>query len=125
MAPIILSLQTKETAPPPAMSDTFERIKRLAAGGTVRISDHGYDELTADGIFARDVLSSIAQGMVVEDYPEYPKGPCTLVLQHDSVGNPLHIVWGIPKGRTEPAVLVTAYRPDPAVWQDGYTRRRT
>lgn len=120
----IIALQTKETAPPPVMSDTFERIKILVAGGSVRISEHGYDELAADGIFARDVLSSVVQGVVVEDYPDYPKGPCALVLQRDSTGTPLHIVWGIPKGCTEPAVLVTAYRPDPAVWEDGYTRRR-
>jgi hypothetical protein len=46
-------------------------------------------------------------------------------LQRDRAGNPLHILWGIPKGHVEPAVLVTAYRPDPAIWQEGFTRRRT
>ena len=107
------------------MSDTFERIKRLVASQAVRISEHGYDELAADDMFTRDILEGIAQGVVVEEYPAYPKGPCTLVLQRDRAGNPLHILWGIPKGHAEPAVLVTAYRPDPAIWQEGFTRRRT
>ena len=38
--------------------------------------------------------------------------------------NPIHAVWGIPKGHATPAVLVTAYRPDPSRWEDGFTRRR-
>ena len=28
-------------------------------------------------------------------------------------GEPIHVVWGIPKGHDKPVVLVTAYRPDP------------
>jgi class 3 adenylate cyclase len=32
--------------------------------------------------------------------------------------------WGIPRGQTAPAVLVTAYRPDPARWTDDFLRRR-
>lgn len=106
------------------MSDTFEHVRHLVRAGAVRISDHGYDELAADGIFARDVVGGVANGKVVEDYPKYPKGPCVLVLQTDGQGKPIHVVWGIPKGHSEPAVLVTAYRPDPAQWQDGFLRRR-
>lgn len=58
------------------MSEIFERVKRLIAAGFVRISEHGYDELMADGILSRDVMNGINDGIVVEDYPNYPKGPC-------------------------------------------------
>jgi hypothetical protein len=107
------------------VSDTFERIKRLVTDRSVRISDHGYDELVADDISTRDVIERIDDGRVVEDYPDYPKGPCVLVLQPDRNGNPVHVLWGIPKGHSEPAVVVTAYRPDPAQWQNGFMKRRT
>ena len=106
------------------MSETFEQIVRLIARGEVRISDHGYDELAADGLFVRDVLASVAEAIVVEDYPEYPKGPCVLVLQNDRSGAPIHVVWGIPQGKSSPAVLVTAYRPDPARWEPDFLRRK-
>ena len=106
------------------MSETLERIRELVAAGNVRISDHGYDELAADGLFARELLASLASSQLVEDYPKYPKGPCVLVLQTDYQNRPVHAVWGIPKGRNEPAVLITAYRPDAKLWENGFLRRR-
>jgi hypothetical protein len=46
-----------------------------------------------------------------------------LVLQHDQRGAPLHALWGIPRGHDGPAVLITAYRPDPAKWTSGFRVR--
>ncbi len=63
--------------------------------------------------------------MLVEEYANYPKGPCALLLQKDGSGALIHVVWGIPKGRERPAVLVTVYRPDPVPWDPSFTRRRS
>ena len=105
------------------MSATWDRIIQLVAVGRARVSEHGYDELAADGLFAADILRGAPDAVLLEDYPDYPKGPCVLVLVATPHG-PVHCVWGIPKGKEEPAVLVTAYRPDPLKWQDGFTRRK-
>jgi hypothetical protein len=105
------------------MSRTFERIRRLIEDGAVRISAHGYDELVDDDILVQDVLDGVADAYVVEDYPNYKKGPCVLVLQKNRKGDPIHVVWGIPKGADRPAVLVTAYRPDPARWTSDFKQR--
>jgi hypothetical protein len=106
------------------MSMTFERITTLVEKGEVRISDHGYDELAYDVLFARDVVEGAATGIVVEDYPEYHKGPSVLVLQADEDGRPIHVVWGIPQGKSSPVVIVTAYRPDPDRWTADFLSRR-
>lgn len=105
------------------MSQTFEQICKLVAREQVQISAHGYDELANDDLTVREIIAGVSDAVMVEEYPEYHKGPCALVLQKDKLGNPVHVVWGLPKGAQAPAVLVTAYRPDPARWTDGFTRR--
>ena len=106
------------------MSETLSRIIDLVTISDVRISEHGYDELAEDGISITDILNGVSAGRVIEDYPDYPKGRSVLVLQLDHEGKPIHAVWGIPKGFDRPAVLVTAYRPDPARWDEKFMERR-
>jgi len=106
------------------MSETLDRVRALTASGEVRISDHGYDEFAADGIVAMEVVEGVAAALVVEDYPNAALGPSVLVLQHDANGLPLHILWGIPAGSSGPAVVITAYRPDPTRWTHDFLERK-
>src|SRR2546430_8084826 len=105
------------------MSAFLQTIVDLIAAGDVRISEHGYDALADDGLSVDDVLAGAASAQVIEEYPDYPKGPALLVLQRASNGGPVHAVWGIPRGYNTPAVLVTAYRPDPELWDSTFTKK--
>lgn len=105
------------------MSEIFSHILALIAANEVLISSHGYDELAEDGILAKDVLVNVTDAIVIEEYPTYYKGPCALVFQRDSGGEPIHVLWGIAKGTNSPAVVVTAYRPDPKRWSEDFLRR--
>jgi hypothetical protein len=106
------------------MSDTLNSVIELVSRNEIRISAHGYRELAADDIFVRDLIQHVGEALLIEDYPDFHKGPAVLVLHYDSEGDPIHVVWGIPIGETKPAVLVTAYRPDPSRWSSDFTRRR-
>lgn len=106
------------------MGETFQRILELVARQEILISDHGYDHLAADGILIKDILGGVGNAVVMEEYPTYHKGPCVLVFQRDSGGRPIHVLWGIPRDAASPAVVVTAYRPDPRRWSDDFLRRR-
>jgi hypothetical protein len=105
------------------MDDFLAQIVELIRQDEVIISAHGYNELVADNISARDALASVEFAIIVEEYPDYAKGPCVLVLQHDANGRPIHVLWGIASGTRTPAVLVTAYRPDPNRWSKDFLRR--
>jgi len=106
-------------------SATFDRILELARQRKIIVSDHGYERAERFNILVTDVTRSLAFAEVIEDYPQDWKGPSVLLLHADSSGRPVHAVWGIAAGTTEPAVLVTCYRPDPMRWSQDFRKRRT
>jgi hypothetical protein len=95
----------------------------LVESGAIRVSQHGLRELAADHIDLEDVLAGIVSAVAVEEYPTGRMEPSVLILQRDRIG-PIHVMWGVPKATGTPAVLVTAYRPDPERWSPDFTRRK-
>jgi len=105
------------------MSETLRRVQALVLSGDYLISDHGFDELAKDDILPGEAITGIVAAIAVEDYPDRKRGPSILALQHDGNGRPIHVLWGIPAGQRRPAVLVTAYRPDPDLWDSDFKKR--
>ncbi len=107
------------------MSETLRRVQMLVLRENVRVSDHGFDELRKDGILPTDAVAGILTAKSIEDYPDRARGPSVLTLQRDANGRPIHVVCAISAGEVGPAVLVTTYRPDPALWDEEFERRKT
>lgn len=103
---------------------TFQAICTLIAQRKVRVSAHALSRCSRRGILVTEVIAGTPKGLPIEDYPDYHVGPAVLVLQSDSSNLPIHTVWGIEKGTEEPAVLVTAYRPDLDDWNPDFRTRR-
>lgn len=106
------------------MNELLDKIRGLVEIGEVRISEHGYDELSADRIPVRDAVRGIGEAIIVEEYPASGRGPAVLVLEYDRDDRPIHVVWGIPAGHEAPAVLITAYRPTLDKWDNDFVTRR-
>jgi hypothetical protein len=103
---------------------TFLAICALIAERKVRVSAHAFARCSKRGILTTEVIAGAAQGLPIENYPDYHVGPAVLVLKFDGLQLPVHALWGLEKGTTEPAVLVTAYRPDLDEWNPDFRTRR-
>ena len=107
------------------MSKPLEQICERVAQSQVQVSVHGYVELASDDIHVRDVIDGMATAVEVEDCPDYAEGPCVLVLEQDRMKQPIHVLWGIPAGQNFQAVVITAYRSDPARWDKTWLGRKS
>ena len=107
------------------MSQILAIVQELLKRDEYLVSRHGYRELAADDILLDEILAGIESAVVVEDYPDSRKEPSVLVLQRDRSGLPVHVMWGVPKIKGTPAVLVTAYRPAAERWSPDFMKRKT
>jgi len=99
----------------------IDEIRTKLAGGQFEFSKHAVDQTLLRDIRVQDVRDAIANGQVIEDYPDDKYGPSCLVLGFTKALRPLHIQCSYP---SRPKVkIVTLYEPDPDLWIDSKTRR--
>lgn len=77
------------------MSETLDRVRRLVARGELLVSRHGHRELANDTLSLAELVATLDGAQVVEDYPNYWKGPSVLALHVGRDGLPVHVLWGI------------------------------
>lgn len=106
------------------MSRVLEAVLALVDEGKVRVSAHGFDEMANDDIGFAELLAGVGNAQPVEEYPDYHKGPCVLVLQRLADTSAVHVLWGLAANSPELATLVTAYRPDPHRWSADLLTRK-
>ena len=88
----------------------------------IRISNHADDEAQEDELALGAILHSASHGEIIEDYPTDKPYPSCLIYGDTTQGEPIHSVWAY-NSRSQWAVLVTVYRPDPKRWINWRQRR--
>jgi hypothetical protein len=74
-------------------------------------------------ILDEELVTALAKGEVLENYPDDPRGPSALILGHTDAGRPIHAVCAFdPNGML---LIITTYEPKPPRWSDDRTRGRT
>ena len=99
----------------------IDEIRTKIADGRFEFSKHAVDQTILRDILVQDVRNAIANGQIIEDYPDDKYGPSCLILGFTKALQPLHIQCSYP---SRPKVkIVTLYEPDPDLWIDSKTRR--
>ena len=100
----------------------IENIRSAIRFGRIRISDHADEESAADRIILDDILYSVGNGELIEDYPTDSPYPSCLVFGTTPNDLPVHSVWAYNETNSW-CVLITVYRPDRNLWIDWRQRR--
>ena len=89
----------------------------------VRVTDHADEEARADSLHLDEIIFSVLQGEIIEEYESDRPYPSCLILGQTHSGVAVHSVWAynIENGW---AVLITAYRPDPERWANWRERKK-
>ena len=101
----------------------IDRISDAVRANRVRVTDHADEEAQSDRLSINDILGSVFQGEVIEEYPNDKPYPSCLVYGRTPRAEPVHTVWAYNE-ENRWVVLVTVYRPDPERWIDFRRRRR-
>lgn len=108
----------------PAMPISAAAIAIQLSLGKINFVVHAFFEAADDFIFVDEIERALANCEIIEDDADRER---CLVLGRLPDGGPVHVVidygdWLADVDRH--LSIITAYRPDPARWLDGRTRRR-
>lgn len=104
------------------MPDLIGDIRQKIADNQFELSKHALDQSILRRVRIQEIRESIAQGQVIEDYPEDKYGPSCLICGFTQANRPLHIQCSYP---SRPLIkVVTVYEPAPSLWNNDFTERR-
>ena len=96
-------------------------IREKIEAGQFEFSKHAADQTIVRHVTLQEIGEAIANGELIEDYPDDKYGPSCLILGYTQSGRPLHIQCSYP---SRPLVkIITLYEPDADLWIDFKVRK--
>jgi len=99
----------------------IDNIRQKVEVGLFEFTKHAVDQSIIRRISVDDVKWIIANGEIIEDYPEDKYGPSCLIFGRTEGRRPIHIQCSYP---SRPIMsIITLYEPDPLRWIEFKIRR--
>ncbi len=103
------------------MTASIEEIRQKIADEQFEFSKHAVDQSIVRNILVREVKEAIANGQIIEDYPDDKYGASCLISGLTQGNRPIHIHCSYP---SRPLIkVITLYEPNLQRWNDDFTQR--
>ena len=99
----------------------IDEIRLKIADGLYEFSKHAVDQSILRNISLGELVESIENGKIIEDYPDDKYGPSCLILGFTNNGRPIHVQSTY--ADREILKIITLYEPDENLWIDFQNRR--
>ena len=94
----------------------IDKLRKKIEADQFEFSRHAVDQSILRRISVQEIREAIANGEIIEDYPEDKYGPSCLVFGMTADKRPLHVQYSYP---SRPLVkIITLYEPDPKRWMN-------
>ena len=104
------------------MTLMIEEILQKITDEQFEFSQHAVDQSILRQIRVEDVREVIANGQIIEDYPNDKYGASCLISGSTQNYRPIHLQCSYP---SRPLLkIITLYEPDPQRWNNNFTQRR-
>jgi len=104
------------------MTTMINQLRSKIAANQFEFSRHTLDQNILRGITVQELHEAIADGEVIEDYPNDKYSPSCLVFGMTKSRRPIHIQCSYPSRKV--VKIITLYQPDPEQWIDYKVRRK-
>lgn len=95
--------------------------RNLCNDSTIAITQHAQKRFLERNICLDDIKNVIMTGIIIKEYPTDQPLPSCLVLGKTTNNQPAHIVISTD---CKFIYVITAYHPDPKIWNDNFTKRK-
>lgn len=86
----------------------------------LNLTRHAITRMAQRNISISDLKTVVGKGIVIKEYPDDTPYPSKLVLGFLDL-RPIHVVYS--ELETE-ILIISAYEPDPEMWESGFARRK-
>ncbi len=99
----------------------LNRIIQLLESEKINWSQHILKKMQKRRIKINDIMFSIKNGEIIENYPDDYPYPSCLILGYNKEKRPIHIVCAV---GNDNLWMITTYYPDEEIWKDDFKNRR-